>query len=77
MASVVCTLIVKGWIEGVLYSWVALDPIMFWGIRVKVDLCRLESYIYRVVRNPQLGIIDSNRRCSSVKETRFSVQHRS
>jgi hypothetical protein len=35
---------------------------------VKVDLCRLESYIYCVVRDPQLGIIDSNRRCSSVNE---------
>jgi hypothetical protein len=73
MAGVVCT----GWIGGVLYSRVALDPVMFWRIRVKVDLCRLESYICRVVRNPQLGIIDSNRRCSSVKETQFSVQHHS
>jgi hypothetical protein len=35
---------------------------------VKVDLCRLESYISCVVRDPQLGIIDSNRRCSSVME---------
>ena len=33
--------------------------------------------IYRVVRDPQLGIIGSDRRCSSVKETRFSVHHRS
>jgi hypothetical protein len=77
MAKVVCTLVAKGWIGGVLYSRVALDPVMFWSIRVKVDICRLESYIYRVIRNPQLGLIDSNRRCSSIKETRFSVQHRS
>jgi hypothetical protein len=77
MARVVCTLVAKGWIGGVLYSRVALDPVMFWRIRVKVDICRLESYICRVIRNPQLGLIDSNRRCSSVKETRFSVQHRS
>jgi hypothetical protein len=76
MARVVCTLVAKGWIGGVLYSRVALDPVMFWRIRVKVDICRLESYICRVIRNPQLGLIDSNRRCSSVKETRFSVQHR-
>jgi hypothetical protein len=77
MVRVVCTLVAKGWIRGVLYSRVALDPVMFWRIRVKVDICRLESYLCRVVRNPQLGIIDSNRRCSSVKETRFSVQHHS
>jgi hypothetical protein len=43
---------------------------------VKVDICRLESYICRVVRDPQLGIIDSNRHCSSDMETRFSIQHR-
>jgi hypothetical protein len=30
-----------------------------------------------VVRDPQLGIIDSNRRCSSVKETRLPDLHRS
>jgi hypothetical protein len=77
MARVVCTLVANGWIGGVLYSRVALDPVTFWRIRVNVDLCRLESYISRVVRDPQLGLIDSNCRCSSVKETRFSVQHRS
>jgi hypothetical protein len=36
---------------------------------VKVDICRFESCICRVVRDPQLGIIDSNRRRSSDKET--------
>jgi hypothetical protein len=77
MARVVCTLIAKGWIGDVLYSRVVLDPVMFWRIRVKVDICRLKSYICRVVRDSQLGIIGSNCRCSSVKETRFSVQHRS
>jgi hypothetical protein len=77
MARVVCTLIAKGWIGGVLYSRVALDPVTCWRIRVKVDICRLDSYIYRVVRDPQLGIIDSNRRCSSVKETRSPDLHRS
>jgi hypothetical protein len=77
MARVVCTLVAKGWIGGVLYSRVALDLVMFWRIRVKVDIYRLKSYICRVVRNPQLGIIGSNRRCSSVMETRFSVHHRS
>jgi hypothetical protein len=77
MTRVVCTLVAKGWIEGVLYSQVTLDPVMFWRIRVKVDICRLKSYICRVVRDSQLGIIYSNRRCFSVKETRFSIQHRS
>jgi hypothetical protein len=77
MARVVCTLVAKCWIGGVLYSRVALDPVMFWRIRVKVDLCRLESYISRVVRDPQLGIIGSNRHCSSVMETRSPDLHRS
>jgi hypothetical protein len=77
MARVVCTLVAKGWIGGVLYSQVTPDPVTFWRIQVKVDLCRLESYISRVVRDPQLGIIDSNRRCSSDIETRFSAHHRS
>jgi hypothetical protein len=76
MARVVCTLVAKGWIGGVLYSRVALDPVTCWRIRVKIDICRLDSYIYRVIRDPQLGIIDSNHRCSSVKETRSPDLHR-
>jgi hypothetical protein len=44
---------------------------------VNVDICRLESYICHVVRDPQLGIIDSNRHCSSVKETRSTDLHHS
>jgi hypothetical protein len=76
MARVVCTLVAKGWIGGVLCYQVALDPVMFWRIRVKVGICRLESYICRVVRDPQLGIIDSNCHCSSDMETRFFVHHR-
>jgi hypothetical protein len=44
---------------------------------VKVDICQLESYICHVVRDLQLGIIDSNHRCSSVKETRSTNLHRS
>jgi hypothetical protein len=69
MARVVCTLVANGWIGGVLCPRVALDPVKFWRIQVKVGICRLESYICRVVRDPQLGIISSNRRCSSVMET--------
>jgi hypothetical protein len=44
---------------------------------VKVNTCRFESYICRVVRDPQLGIIGLNRRCSSVMETRSTALHRS
>jgi hypothetical protein len=69
MTRVVCTLVAKGWIGGVLYSRVALDLVTFWRIRVKVDICRLESYLCRAVRDPQLDIIDLNRRCFSDKET--------
>jgi hypothetical protein len=77
MVRVACTLMARGWNGGVLYSRVALDPVTFWRIRVKVDICQLESYICRVVRDPQLGIIDLNRRCSSVMETRSPDLHRS
>jgi hypothetical protein len=69
MARIVYTLMAKGWIRVVLYSRVVLDSIMFWRIWVKVDICRFESYICRVVRDLQLGIIDSNHRCSSDMET--------
>jgi hypothetical protein len=69
MARVACTLVAKSWIRGVLHSRVALDPVTYWRSRVKVDISRLESYICHVVRDPQLGIIGSNRRCYSVKET--------
>jgi hypothetical protein len=69
MVRVACTLMDKGWTRGVLYSRVALDPVMFWRIRVKVDICWFESCICHVVRDPQLGIIDLNRRCFSDKET--------
>jgi hypothetical protein len=44
---------------------------------VKVDICRLESYICHVVRDPQLGLIDSNRRCFSDMKTRSTEMHRS
>jgi hypothetical protein len=69
MTRVVCTLVAKGWTGGVLYSRVALDLVMFWRIPVKVDICGLKSDICRVVRDPQLGIIDSNRHCFLDKET--------
>jgi hypothetical protein len=75
MTRVVCTLVAKGWIGGVLCSRVALDPVIFWRIWVKVDICRFESYICRVVRDLQLRIIDSNRRYSSVMETRSPDLH--
>jgi hypothetical protein len=52
MARVACTLVAKGWTGGVLYSRVALDPVMFWKIQVKVDICGLTSDIYHVVRDP-------------------------
>jgi hypothetical protein len=77
MARVVCTLVAKGWIEGVLCSRMALGPVTFWRIQVKVDICRLESCICHAVRDPQLGIIGSNHHCSSVKETQSTALHHS
>ena len=40
------------------------DWYMFWRIRVNIDICKSKTrtYICRVVRKPQLGLIDSNRR---------------
>jgi hypothetical protein len=77
MARVACTLVAKGWIGGILYSRVALDPVTFWRIRVKIDTCRFEFCICRAVRDPQLGIIGLNRHCSLVMETRSTALHRS
>jgi hypothetical protein len=53
------------------------EPDMFLRIRVKVDICRFKSCIYRVIRDHQLGIIDLNRRYSLDMETRLFVHHRS
>jgi hypothetical protein len=69
MVRVAFILVAKGWTGGVLYSQEAIDPVTFWRIQVKVDICGLKSGICRVVRDPQLGINDSNRRCFSDKET--------
>jgi hypothetical protein len=44
---------------------------------MKVDIYRLEFYICHVGRDPQLGIIDSDLRCSSVIETRSHDLHHS
>jgi hypothetical protein len=44
---------------------------------MRVDICKIRFYICRDVRDPQLGIIGSNRRCSSVMETRSPDLHRS
>ena len=43
----------------------------------KVDICKIKFYICRVVLNPQLGLIDSNRRVSSDMEPQSSHHHRS
>ena len=37
------------------------NPFMFWRIRVRVDIRRFGTCVCRVVRKPQLGLIDSNR----------------
>jgi hypothetical protein len=44
---------------------------------MRVDICKIRFYICREVRDPQRGIIGSNRRCSSVMETRSPDLHRS
>ena len=41
------------------------------------NICRSPTYICRVVWNPQLGLIGSNRRCSLVMETQLTIHHRS
>jgi hypothetical protein len=59
----------NGWIGGVLCSRVARNWSGLRRSEVRVDICGLKSGICHVVRDPQLGIIDSNRRCSSDMET--------
>ena len=44
---------------------------------MQVGICRSGTCICRVVWNSQLGLIGSNRRCSSVMETQLTVHHRS
>jgi hypothetical protein len=44
---------------------------------MRVGICKIWVYIYHEVRDPQLGIIGSNRHCSLVMETRSPVLHRS
>jgi hypothetical protein len=56
-------------VGGVLYSRVAWNRFGFRGYDGRVDICKIWFYICRVVRDPQLGIIGSNRHCSSVMET--------
>jgi hypothetical protein len=67
----------NGWIGGVLYSRVAQNRSGLRGSEGRVDVCKIWFYICRVVRDPQLDIIDSDRRCFSDMETQFSVHHRS
>jgi hypothetical protein len=43
---------------------------------MRVGICKIGFYICREVRDLQLGIIGSNRRCSSVIETRSPDLHR-
>jgi hypothetical protein len=69
MVGVACTHVALGWFGGVLYSRVAWNRFGFRGYDGRVDICKIWFYICRVVRDPQLGIIGSNRHCSSVMET--------
>jgi hypothetical protein len=69
MVRVAYTHVALGWIGGVLYSRVAQNHSGFRGSDGRVNICKIWFYICRVVRDPQLGIIGSNRRCSSVMET--------
>ena len=74
MAGIACTHVAMGWIGDCILGWrgpilVLEDLRVGWYIQVG-DLhmsCGLES--------PAGFIIGSNRRCSSVMETHFSVHH--
>jgi hypothetical protein len=59
----------NGWIGGVLCSRVAQNRSGLRRSEGRVDICGLKSDICRVVWDPQLGMIGSNHRCSSVMET--------
>jgi hypothetical protein len=63
----------NGWIGGVLCSRVAQNWSGLRRSEGRVDICGLESGICHVVRNPQLGIIGLNRRCSSDMDSLFII----
>ena len=77
MARVACTHVAKGWSSGVLYSRVARNHSGLGESMRKVGICMMWFYIYRVDRDPHLGLIDSNRRCFSNMKTQSTDLHHS
>ena len=77
MTRVACTHVAMGWNGGVLYSRMAGTRSCFRGSEGGlVYVGRGPAYVVWL-GIPSLVIIGSNRRCSSVMETHFSVHHRS
>ena len=77
MAEIACTHVAMGWIGGVLYSRVARTRSCFRGPKGRlVYVGRGPAYVVWS-GIPSWVIIGSNRRCSSVMETHFSVHHHS
>ena len=69
MAEVACTH-VAGIAEWCTVLPSGVGPVWFWEIVVdKLAYASLSVYICSVDRDPQLGLIVSNRRCSSVTDT--------
>ena len=77
MAGIACTHVAMGWIGGVLYSRVARTRFCFRGYEGRlVYIGRGPTYVVWS-GIPSWVLISLNRHCSSVKETHFSVHHRS
>ena len=77
MAGIACTHVAMGWIGGVLYSRVAWTRSCFRGPEGRLVYVG-RGHAYVVWSGIPAGfIIGSNRRCSSVMETHFSIHHRS
>ena len=75
MAGIACTHVAMGWISGVQYSRVARTYSCFRRSEGRlIYVSRGPAYVVWS-GNPQLGLIGSNRRCSSVMETQLTVHH--
>jgi hypothetical protein len=76
IVGVVCTVLARGWTEEYCAPGSRGPVHVVEDLWERLTYAKVKCYICRVVRDPQLGIIGLNRRCSSVMET-LSSDHSS